>query len=75
MLIMVEKPFRIGHVIRVSGSEGTVEDVGFRSTRIRTPDNSVISIANNTVVNATVENLSLRALHRQRFVVQIAYDT
>jgi MscS family membrane protein len=75
MLIMVEKPFRIGHVIRVSGSEGTVEDVGFRSTRIRTSDNSLISIANNTVINATVENLSLRALHRQRFVVQIAYDT
>jgi MscS family membrane protein len=75
MLIMVEKPFRVGHVIRVGGSEGTVEDVGFRSTRIRTSDNSLISIANNTVVNATVENLSLRAMRRQRFFVQIAYDT
>ena len=48
MLIMIEKPFRVGHYIRVSGSEGTVEDVGFRSTRIRTPDNSLISIPNNT---------------------------
>ena len=75
MLIMIEKPFRVGHVIRVGGSEGTVEDVGFRSTRIRTSDNSLISIANNTVVNATVENLSLRAMRRQRFVIQIAYDT
>jgi MscS family membrane protein len=36
VLIMFEKPFRVGHGIRVSGSEGTVEDVGFRSTRIRT---------------------------------------
>ena len=75
MLIMIEKPFRVGHVIRVSGSEGTVEEVGFRSTRIRTPDNSLISIANNAVVNATLENLSLRTLRYQRFVVQIAYDT
>ena len=33
MLIMVEKPFRVGHVVRVGGSEGTVEDVGFRSTQ------------------------------------------
>ena len=75
MLIMIEKPFRVGHYVRVSGTEGTVEDVGFRSTRIRTLDNSLISIPNNAVVNATVENLSLRAMRRQRFFVQVTYDT
>src|ERR1700731_238544 len=75
MLIMIEKPFRIGHVVRVAGSEGTVEDVGFRSTRIRTADNSPISIPNNSVVNATVENLSLRMMRRQRFLIQVTYDT
>jgi MscS family membrane protein len=75
LLIMVEKPFRIGHYIRLSGTEGAVEDVGFRSTRIRTLDNSLISIPNNTVVNTTVENLSLRTMRRQRFLVQITYDT
>jgi MscS family membrane protein len=75
LLIMLEKPFRIGHYIRVGGSEGTVEDVGFRSTRIRTPDNSLISIPNNAVVNTTVENLSLRTMRRQRFLVQVTYDT
>jgi len=75
LLIMFEKPFRIGHYIRVGGSEGTVEDVGFRSTRIRTQDNSLISIPNNAVVNATVENLSLRAMRRQRFFLQVTYDT
>lgn len=64
MLIMIEKPFRVGHYVKVSGGEGTVEDVGFRSTRIRTPDNSLISIPNNSVVNATVENLSLRMMRR-----------
>jgi MscS family membrane protein len=75
LLIMLEKPFRVGHVIRIAGSEGTVEDVGFRSTRIRTPDNSLVSIPNNAVVNATVENLSLRAMRRQRFFLQVTYDT
>jgi MscS family membrane protein len=75
LVIMVEKPFRIGHYIRVGGAEGTVQDVGFRSTRIRTQDNSLISIPNNSVVNATVENLSLRAMRRQRFFVQVTYDT
>jgi len=72
---MIEKPFRVGHVVRVSGGEGTVEDVGFRSTRIRTADNSLISIPNNAVVNATVENLSLRKMRRQRFLIQVTYDT
>ncbi len=75
VLIMFEKPFRVGHRIRVGGSEGTVEDVGFRSTRIRTPDNSLISIPNNAVVNATVENLSVRTTSRQRLLIQITYDT
>src|SRR4051794_24580114 len=75
MLIMFEKPFRVGDTIRVSGSEGTVEDVGFRSTRIRTLDNSLVSIPNNTVVNSTIENLAARAMRRQRFFIQITYDT
>jgi MscS family membrane protein len=75
MLIMIEKPFRVGHAVRVAGSEGTVEDVGFRSTRVRTSDNSLISIPNNSVVNATVENLSLRTMRRQRFLIQVTYDT
>ena len=75
MLIMIEKPFRVGHVVRVAGSEGTVEDVGFRSTRLRTSDNSLISIPNNSVVNTTVENLSLRMMRRERFHIQVTYDT
>jgi len=75
LLIMLEKPFSIGHYIKVGGSEGTVEDVGFRSTRIRTQDNSLVSIPNNAVVNTTVENLTLRAMRRQRFFVQVTYDT
>lgn len=75
VLIMFEQPFRIGHRIRVAGSEGTVEDVGFRSTRIRTADNSLISIPNNSVVNATVENLSARGTFRQRLLIQVTYDT
>jgi len=75
MLIMFEKPFRIGHYIRLGSNEGTVESVGFRSTRIRTPDNSLLSIPNDTVVNTTVDNLTLRPKRRQRFVVGVTYDT
>jgi MscS family membrane protein len=75
LLIALEKPFRVGQSVRIGTTEGTVEDVGFRSTRIRTPDSSLVSIPSNTVVGATVENLSLRTRRRQRFVVQVTYDT
>ena len=75
LMIMFEKPFRVGHYIRLGGSEGTVEDVGFRSTRIRTPDNSLISIPNDAVINTKVENLSLRVRRRQRFVIGVIYTT
>ncbi|MBK8752234.1 MAG: mechanosensitive ion channel [Candidatus Competibacteraceae bacterium] len=40
LIIMFEKPFAIGHLIKVQSIEGIVENVGFRSTRIRTPQNS-----------------------------------
>lgn len=75
LLIALEKPFRVGQSVRIGTTEGTVEDVGFRSTRIRTPDSSIVSIPSSTVVSSTVENLSVRTRRRQRFVVQIAEDT
>jgi MscS family membrane protein len=75
MLIALEKPFRVGHLVRISGSEGTVEDVGFRSTRIRTADNTLVSIPSSTVVNTTVENLTSRIKRRERFFLQVTCDT
>ena len=75
LLITIEKPFRVGHAVRIGGTEGTVEDVGFRSTRIRTPDNSLVTIPSSAVVNTTVENLSIRTKRRQRFFIQVMYDT
>jgi MscS family membrane protein len=75
LLIALEKPFRIGQQVRIGPTEGMVEDVGFRSTRIRTLDNTLVSIPSSAVVNTTVENLSFRTKRRQRFLVQITYDT
>ncbi|HTI82418.1 MAG TPA: mechanosensitive ion channel family protein [Acetobacteraceae bacterium] len=75
LLIALEKPFRVGQSVRIGATEGTVEDVGFRSTRIRTPDSSIVSIPSSTVVSSTVENLSVRTRRRQRLVVQVSDDT
>lgn len=73
--IMLEKPFRSNDWIKVGDAEGTVERVGFRSTRIRTFEDSVISIPNNLIVNTMVDNLGVRGRRRQHFTIGLPYET
>jgi MscS family membrane protein len=75
LLIMFEKPFRVGHWIKVGNTEGIVESIGFRSTRIRTFHNSLISIPSNQLVNTTVDNMAMRKRRAVRTVLHISYTT
>ena len=75
MVILMEKPFRSGHWIKVGDAEGVVEYIGFRSTGIRTSGDSVLSIPNGTLFNSMVDNLGMRGKRQQHFSVQISYDT
>lgn len=58
--ILLDTPFRIGDYIKIGESEGIVEEVGFRSTRIRTFYNSLIILPNSVVAKEKVDNLSRR---------------
>ncbi len=60
LTIMMDKPFYLGQKIVVGGKEGSVEAVGYRSTRIRTPEGAQVSIPNSLVVNSVVENVGRR---------------
>jgi MscS family membrane protein len=75
LLIMFEKPFRVGHWIKVDNIEGFVESIGFRSTRIRTFYNSLVSIPSNHLVNSTVDNMAMRKLRAVRTVLHLSYAT
>jgi MscS family membrane protein len=75
LLIMFEKPFRVGHWIKVDNIEGFVESIGFRSTRIRTFYNSLVSIPSNNLVNSTVDNMAMRKLRAVRTVLHLSYAT
>ena len=55
--VFVDKPFKIGDYIKVNGVEATVESVGIRSTRLRTPDRSLVTIPNGELSNMTIDNL------------------
>jgi len=75
LLIMFEKPFRVGHWIKVQGTEGIVESIGFRSTRIRTFYDSLVSIPSNQLVNSTVDNMAARTHRATRTFLRLRYDT
>ncbi|MBN2711123.1 MAG: mechanosensitive ion channel family protein [Planctomycetes bacterium] len=75
LTILVDQPFRIGDWVVIGGAEGTVEDVGFRTTRIRTFYNSVISLPNSKIVDTQVDNLGLRVYRRCNCMLSITYST
>jgi MscS family membrane protein len=58
--VFVDKPFRVGDVIKLDGAEGTVESVGLRSTRVRNPDGHMIAVPNKIMGSAIITNISQR---------------
>lgn len=75
VMIFIDRPFQIGDWISGDGVDGTVEEVGFRSTRIRTFRNSVVSVPNGRLADLTIDNHGLRAFRRFNTHLSITYDT
>lgn len=75
IMIFMDKPFQIGDWITSGDIDGTVEEVGFRATRVRTFRNSLTYVPNGKIADSTVDNHGLR--NYRRFYTQIAltYDT
>jgi MscS family membrane protein len=74
-MIFLDKPFHIGDWIVAEGVEGTVEEVGFRSTRIRAFDTSLFQIPNSKLAELVVNNKGLRKYRRYKTELGIRYDT
>ncbi len=75
LVILFDRPFRIGDWIKTSSTEGIVEDIGFRSTKIRTFENSLVSVPNSQIANEPVENFTLRQRRRIKFTIGVTYST
>lgn len=73
--VILDRPFEIGDWIVVNEVEGTVEDLGFRSTRIRTFYNSLVTVPNATLVRAKVDNYGRRKYRRYTTKLNVTYDT
>ncbi len=74
-MIFLDKPFHIGDWIEAGTVTGTVEEVGFRSSRIRAADTSVFYIPNNQLAELVINNKGARSYRRYTTQVGIRYDT
>ena len=75
LMIFVDRPFQVGDWITSGDVDGTVEEVGFRSTRIRTFRNSVMYIPNGVITNQMIDNHGLRVYRRFMTNISLTYDT
>jgi MscS family membrane protein len=75
LVIIADKPFMIDERIQVDGVDGIVEEVGVRSTRIRTMSGNVVTIPNGELANKTIENIGQRRTITRQLAVTLTYDT
>ena len=75
LTVILDRPFNVGDWVVIGDDEGTIEEVGFRSTRIRTFYNSLITIPNSNMIKATVDNLGERRYRRWKTMISISYNT
>ncbi|MDD3320673.1 MAG: mechanosensitive ion channel family protein [Paludibacter sp.] len=73
--IFTDRPFRIGDRIKVDGFDGIIEDIGIRSTRLRTLDRCLVTIPNYKIVEASVENVSEEPMRRIVSKIGLTYST
>lgn len=75
VMIFIDKPFQVGDWITSGDIDGTVEEVGFRSTRVRTFRNSLMYVPNGKIADATLDNHGLRQYRRFFTTLTVTYDT
>ncbi|AAC06958.1 mechanosensitive ion channel family protein [Aquifex aeolicus] len=75
LIILLDKPVKVGETVKVKDFMGSVEDIGLRSTKIRTFDKSLVTIPNRDIVNNHVENFTRRNKRRVRFYIGVVYST
>ena len=75
IVIFLDKPFMIEDFIEVNGVTGTVEEIGIRSTRIRTVEKTLVTIPNKEIMDSNIDNFSKRPMRRINTTIGVTYDT
>ena len=72
--ILFDKVIQIGDTLRINNQTGVVEDIGLRSTRLRTYERTLVAIPNGTMATATLENLRFRDKFLCQQTIRLRYD-
>ncbi|MEJ2699337.1 MAG: mechanosensitive ion channel family protein [Desulfuromonadales bacterium] len=75
LMIILDRPFHLGDWIKAGDLEGTVEEVGFRSTKIRTFAKTLISVPNSVITNMAVDNFTRMPKRRIKLSVGVTYES
>jgi MscS family membrane protein len=75
VVIITDQPVRVGDLCRFGQRTGTVEDIGLRSTRLRTPERTMVSIPHSEFASGQIENLSLRDRMQLLATIGLRLDT
>lgn len=74
--VIIDRPFQIGDYVTLEKNiEGTIEQVGFRSTRIRTPYNSLVTLPNSVLANMAIDNYGMRRVRRYKTLLPLEFST
>lgn len=74
-IIYLDKPFQVGEIIEVGEVKGVVERIGFRTTRIRTLDRSLLIVPNKKIIDSNLTNMTQSNQRRVRFVLNLTYHS
>lgn len=75
LIMLAERPVRIGERVLFGDFDGVVEDVGFRCTKLRTGSDHLVTIPNSAMINESIENVGRRRVIRRTMNLGITYDT
>lgn len=75
IMILVDRPFSVGDWIKAPGFEGVVEEIGFRSTKIRTFEKTLVNVPNSALANMVIDNIDARSVRRIKMRIGLTYDT
>ncbi|MDO7884686.1 mechanosensitive ion channel family protein [Hymenobacter cheonanensis] len=73
--IFIDQPFGVGDLVTAGTVSGTVEKIGFRSTRLRTAEKSYLTVPNKSMIDKPLDNLSLRTARRVGFTLYFDQKT
>lgn len=74
-IIFFDKPFFTGDLVKLNNVQGTVEHIGLRSTRIRTPEKTLVTVPNKQMVDSMVDNWSHRTARRAEIRFELEPNT